>query len=84
MKLLMTGLAALAAITFALFAPFTMLSAPLAHATPFAQTNAGDQCWNWHATTLDTNGNPLVCVYGVDTGHLTYWQPGNVGNYPGH
>jgi len=62
-NLLMAGVAASAAVTFA----------PL---TPFAQTAQGDQCWTWRATTQDSNGQTLTCVHGLNTGHMMYWQYG--------
>lgn len=59
-KLLIGGMAALAAITFT----------PLAHANP----SIGDSCVNWHATTTDNNGNTLVCTHLADSGHMMYWE----------
>jgi hypothetical protein len=60
MRKLLTGVAALAAITVA----------PPAHANP----NQGEQCVNWHATTTDNNGNFLVCTHLADSGHIMYWE----------
>jgi hypothetical protein len=62
-KLLMTGVAALAAITLTLQAPV-------------AQAAQGDQCWNWHATMQDSSGQTLTCTHLPDSGHLMYWEYG--------
>jgi hypothetical protein len=59
-KKVMIGAVAVAASVF---------SAPLAHAA-----GPGDLCYNWHATTTDSNGNTLVCTHTPDSGHLMYWE----------
>ena len=38
--------------------------------------NAGDQCWNWHATAQNANGQTMTCTHLPDSGHLMYWEIG--------
>ncbi len=38
--------------------------------------NAGDQCWNWHATAQNANGQTMTCTHLTDSGHLMYWEIG--------
>lgn len=38
--------------------------------------NAGDQCWNWHATAQDASGQTMTCTHLPDSGHLMYWEIG--------
>lgn len=80
------GLAAAAAIAFA---PFTV-GAPPVHAkpledagianaplTPYPQDpSPGQQCFNWHATTVGPNGQMMTCTHLPDSGHLMYWEYG--------
>jgi hypothetical protein len=48
----------------------TLSHAPLAHA------GQGDLCYNWHATTQDSNGQTLTRTHLPDSGHLMYWEYG--------
>ncbi|MGO9035826.1 hypothetical protein [Mycobacterium sp.] len=50
-----------------------IIFAPSAHAQQIGQ---GDQCYNWHATTQDSNGNTLTCTHPADSGHMMYWEYG--------
>jgi hypothetical protein len=45
--------------------------------TPFAQNPApGQQCYSWHATAQDSNGQTMTCTHTADSGHLMYWEYG--------
>jgi len=50
-----------------------LASAPLANAT-----NQGDWCGTWHATTYDPNGRIMTCVHTPTTGHIMYWEYGDM------
>jgi hypothetical protein len=65
----------IAAAAAAVIAPTALLAAPVdnAYAQPPAQ---GDQCWNWHATMQDSNGQTLTCTHLSDSGHMMYWEYG--------
>lgn len=50
----------------------SVVLAPVAHANP----SAGDQCnqSTWHSTTVDSNGQTLVCTHTPDSGHGMFWE----------
>ena len=60
-KVLIAGVAAAAAITFA---PVPLAPSP------------GQQCMTWHATAQDSNGQTMTCTHTSDSGHLMYWEYG--------
>lgn len=53
-------------------------SIPLAQAPRAHATNQGDWCGTWHAITYDPNGRIMTCVHTPTTGHIMYWEYGDM------